>query len=106
MNWDVLDEDFEKVKFDDSFTVLVMYDISDDKCRRKMVKLLNAFGSRVQQFVFECKLDRKQTDKLIKMVDNFYCDEDLIRIYRLNKNVQTNIYGMMLEEEVEDYYFL
>ncbi len=106
MNWDVLDEDFEKVKFDDSFTVLVMYDISDDKRRRKMVKLLNAFGSRVQQSVFECKLNRKQTDKLIKMVDKFYCSEDLIKIYRLNKNVQTNIYGLVTNEESEDYCFL
>ena len=36
--------------------VVVSYDISDDKCRRKVMKTLEDFGKRVQYSVFECNL--------------------------------------------------
>ena len=39
---------------------LVSYDISDDKRRRKVCKILEGYGYRVQYSVFECDLDDKK----------------------------------------------
>ena len=44
--------------------VVVSYDISDDKRRRMVAKLLEGYGYRVQYSVFECDLSLKQLQKL------------------------------------------
>ena len=45
---------------------LVIYDICNDKIRRKIVKLLEAYGYRVQYSAFECSLNLKTKKLLIK----------------------------------------
>lgn len=64
--------------------VLVSYDIVDDRRRAKTSRLLLAFGDRVQRSVFECNLDEKELQKLVKkltpLIDR---REDSARIYRL-----------------------
>ena len=44
--------------------VLVSYDISDDKRRQRVAKLLEGFGVRVLESVFECDLTGPQWAKL------------------------------------------
>lgn len=104
--WDLLEEDFEKEDFEDYFTVIVIYDIISNKRRTKLSKMLNAFGYRIQKSAFECVLTREKCELLIQKIDNFAQKEDLIRIYRLNQNVKTVIYGEKLETENELYYFI
>ncbi|BCB96579.1 hypothetical protein JZK55_15010 [Dissulfurispira thermophila] len=43
-----------------------MYDITDDLERARVDKVLKGFGFRIQKSVFECRLDRKNRDELIK----------------------------------------
>ena len=44
--------------------VLVTYDLSDDKTRRRVATLLNGYGTRVQRSVFECHLSKKERGNL------------------------------------------
>lgn len=48
--------------------LVVSYDISDDRRRRKVMKALEDFGKRVQYSVFECLLLPAEIAKLKKRV--------------------------------------
>jgi len=43
---------------------LVCYDISDAKRLRRVAKLMEAYGTRIQYSVFECPLDNLKLEKL------------------------------------------
>ncbi|MDO4711159.1 MAG: CRISPR-associated endonuclease Cas2 [Peptostreptococcaceae bacterium] len=106
MEWDVLDQDFEKIYFEDNFTVIVIYDIISNKRRTKLANLLLGFGYRIQKSAFECILTREKCQKLFQAIDDFALPEDLIRIYRLNQNVRSVVYGKEIKNENEIYYFI
>ncbi|MBN2717705.1 MAG: CRISPR-associated endonuclease Cas2 [Deltaproteobacteria bacterium] len=63
---------------------VVCYDISDNRRRRRLDKLLKGFGRRVQESVFECDLDTVRL-AMIKNGCEAVIDHELdsIRIYRL-----------------------
>lgn len=44
--------------------IVVSYDISDDKRRRKVAKIMEGYGFRVQYSVFECDLEPKKVTEL------------------------------------------
>ena len=100
-------EDFEKEIFEDNFTVIVIYDIISNKRRIQLSKLLSAFGFRIQRSAFECLLTREKYKLLVERINRYAKAEDLIRVYRLNQNVVTEIYGENSEAENENkaYYF-
>jgi CRISPR-associated protein Cas2 len=61
---------------------LVVYDISNDKRRTKLHDLLLDFGSPVQYSVFECLLDNKEKEKMMKKINNLIRPKkDSLRIY-------------------------
>ena len=43
----------------DNFLVLVIYDITDDKKRLKIAKILKSYGYRIQKSAFECNVNEK-----------------------------------------------
>lgn len=45
---------------------IVSYDITDDKRRRKISKILGGYGFRVQYSVYECELDVRKIADLRK----------------------------------------
>lgn len=104
--WDFLEEDFENEFFEDTFTVVVIYDIISNRRRDILKKLLNSYGNRIQRSAFECVLTREKTEILLKAIDKFVEPDDLIRIYRLNQNVKKVVYGEILVDEIEDFYFI
>lgn len=77
--------------------VVVAYDISDDKRRERVSKILEGYGERVQYSVFECRLDRMQYLRLrhalaeaIKPEEDvisfyFLCEADVRRIERIGR---------------------
>lgn len=67
-----------------SFCV-VSYDISVDKRRNRVARLLEGFGSRVQYSVFECDLTTQQYTHLEHRLKNMLrpIEGDTVRIYRL-----------------------
>jgi CRISPR-associated protein Cas2 len=62
---------------------LITYDIPSNKRRVKLAKLLEGFGQRVQESVFECDLNGKQLRELQKKLKRRLKPEegDNLRIY-------------------------
>ncbi len=81
--------------------IVVCYDISDNKRRYKMVKLLEQYLFRVQRSVFEAMLTPQKTKQLKDELARFAKDGDNIRIYKINGSGDVTVYGSaeMLEDE-------
>lgn len=63
---------------------VVTYDISDDKRRDKVVKLLESLGTRVNLSVFECLLTDVQYRNMYKQLAKIIIKrEDWVNIYPL-----------------------
>ena len=62
----------------------VAYDITDDKRRNKVAKILKDFGTRVQYSVFECNVDRRAFLRLQNRLEQaMNLNEDTITFYCL-----------------------
>jgi CRISPR-associated protein Cas2 len=64
--------------------VVIAYDIEDDRKRNRAAKLLEGYGERVQESVFECWLSQDQLtkamDRMARIIDQ-ECDR--VRYYRM-----------------------
>ncbi|NPV86933.1 MAG: CRISPR-associated endonuclease Cas2 [Anaerolineae bacterium] len=61
---------------------LLSYDISSDKRRAKIAKIMESLGERVQGSVFEAWLNDQELDKLLRRVKKTFAEkEDSLRIY-------------------------
>jgi len=71
---------------------LFVYDISSDKRRNKVHKLLSQYGVAVQESAFEARLERGEKqyllDELAKIID---ATEDSLHVYPLPKDVEPKI---------------
>lgn len=66
--------------------IVVSYDISDDRKRTKVMKILRDYGSHVQYSVFECRLNKHQINQLKKLLKSTIELTDSVRIYYLCKD--------------------
>lgn len=86
-----------------TFQIVVIYDIVDDKRRYHMSKTLLGFGERVQRSAFECHLTQRKYEQMIAeilpLIDE---EEDLLRVYKLTGNTQTQVWGKIPETFDED----
>ena len=64
--------------------LLITYDISSDKKRRKVEKLLSKNGVRVNKSVFECEIKKHNFSSLSKELKSYLEKEDSIRIYHID----------------------
>ncbi|MDV2992014.1 MAG: CRISPR-associated endonuclease Cas2 2 [Chroococcidiopsis sp. SAG 2025] len=71
---------------------VIVYDIPDDKRRKKVSDLLEGYGKRVQYSVFECILTqvkyaelRQRLKKRVKLA------EDSVRFYPISKHTLTQV---------------
>lgn len=92
---------------------VISYDISNNRLRNKVAKLLEGYGRRVQFSVFECYLTEKQFSQLYKKMTFLLSDtgENGIRIYRLcgkcEKNRQViGVEECLLTPEEEDLFII
>ena len=81
---------------------LICYDISDNRRRYRVDKLLSGYGVRVQKSVFECYLRQVDKHKLEQELHQLIADEeDSIRIYSLcgkdRKRISIDGIGMVSE---------
>ena len=66
---------------------VIVYDITDDKRRKKVAELLEGYGERVQYSVFECVLNKRQYQQLAhRLKKRINLEEDSIRIYPVTKS--------------------
>ena len=77
--------------------VLVTYDVRTDveggqKRLRRVAKVCENYGQRVQKSVFECLVDPAHWTRLRqKLVDEIKEDEDNLRFYFLGKNWKIHV---------------
>lgn len=64
--------------------LIVVYDITDDKRRRNLFKLLKSYGIRTQYSFFECLLSGRQEEKLkYQILDIIEPSEDKVGFIHL-----------------------
>lgn len=64
--------------------ILVIYDVSNSKKRRDVVKVLNGYGTRVQKSAFECIVTNAMSATLEKKLAGIIDKSDSVRIYHLS----------------------
>ncbi|MBD2090630.1 CRISPR-associated endonuclease Cas2 [Microcoleus sp. FACHB-1515] len=88
---------------------LVCYDVVGDRRRNKIAHLLEGYGMRVQQSVFECVLTTDQLEfvqkRLLKILKS---QEDQVRFYPLSAHCRRKvmILGTQPERQVDDAAFI
>ena len=80
---------------------VVSYDISSDRMRRKVSKIMEDYGKRVQYSVFECNLDNKRLKQLYKKLVNVTGDmqEGSIKFYPLCASCSEQIMTIGIEDK-------
>ena len=72
--------------------IVISYDISEDKRRTKIHKILKSYGQWMQYSVFECSLTHAQYAKLRNRLSKIIKpDVDSIRFYFLCECCQTKV---------------
>ena len=80
----------------------VAYDITDDKRRNKVAKILKDFGNRIQFSVFECNTDRRALLRLQSRLEKaINLGEDTIIFYHLCATCEKQIHRMGLKKEFD-----
>lgn len=90
--------------------VLVAYDVATDSAAgrrrlRRVAKVCEAFGQRVQKSVFECIVNEVQLEQLKHRLRlEVKESEDSLRIYRLREPREQYLYtiGVQLEFDLHD----
>ena len=65
---------------------LVIYDIESNRARNKIVRLLEAYGWRVQKSAFECYLDDAQLSSIEESIQKIVSENDSVRIYVIRES--------------------
>jgi len=77
--------------------IIVCYDVSTDtpdgrKRLRRVAKVCESAGQRVQKSVFECRVNAMRYETLLRqLLKEINMDEDNLRIYRLNEPAESYI---------------
>ena len=87
----------------DKVFVLVIYDISSNKCRNKFAKLLLVYGFRIQKSAFEAVITKRKLMKLQSEIPR-YIDEkqDSVRLYTIKGKGNVMTWGTTENYNVED----
>ncbi|MGG2134737.1 CRISPR-associated endonuclease Cas2 [Bacillus sp. S2(2024)] len=87
--------------------VLITYDVSTvtsegQKRLRKVSKVCQNYGQRVQNSVFECVIDAAQFTALkIELATIIDEDQDSLRFYRLGNNYKTKVEHIGVKESID-----
>ena len=98
--------DYEENKFlvedERRYIVLVIYDITDDRRRTRMVKCLERYGIRVQKSAFEAFLTEKKYERMMELTSGLIDPvTDSLRVYLLANHTSVRSWGIG-DRHVED----
>lgn len=71
----------------------VVYDITCNRERGRVDKVLKGYGFRVQKSVFECKLKRGEKDELIRRLKELKIETGFVKVYRLEYSSKRPVIG-------------
>lgn len=73
---------------------VVAYDISDDRERAKVDRVLKKYGFRMQKSLFECKLSQTLKNKLIAELKALDIKTGFVKIYLLTDLIDSKTMGI------------
>lgn len=94
--------DTEEKLHQDKVFVLIIYDISGNKKRLQLSKLLQGYGFRIQKSAFEAVITKTKYRELLDRLPIFASEEDSIRVYKIFGRGQVLSFGRSVEENEED----
>ena len=65
---------------------VIIYDIADNRRRRKIAKALEERAVRVQESAFEARLSARQLESLMRKLETIATAEDSLRAYTVPEN--------------------
>ncbi|MEZ0296523.1 MAG: CRISPR-associated endonuclease Cas2 [Candidatus Methylacidiphilales bacterium] len=74
---------------------LAVYDISDDRERTRLAKVLEAFGIRIQKSAFELRLTRAQRETILKQVHDLKLNTGWVGFYRIDEAAKRHTAGTL-----------
>ena len=89
--------------------VIVVYDIPDNKRRKKVSDFLEGYGRRVQYSVFECFISLEEMRSLYeKIKKRVKSEEDNVRFYWISTEAVTRslTIGSELPQQPPNYYVI
>jgi CRISPR-associated protein Cas2 len=86
----------------DRVFVLIIYDITENKTRLKLSKLLLGYGFRIQKSAFEATLTKRKYKELLARLPAYVSDDDSIRVYKIIGKGQVTSFGKKPENEQDD----
>lgn len=87
---------------DDKVFVLIIYDITENKLRLSLSKLLLGYGFRIQKSAFEAILPKNKYKELLNKLPAYVKAEDSIRVYKIIGKGQISSFGKKTEESQEE----
>ena len=60
---------------------IISFDITDNKARRRVTKVLEGYGDRIQYSIFECLVSRAQLRKIQTKLNQLISDDDKVLYY-------------------------
>lgn len=81
---------------------VVVYDITCDKERQRVDKVLKGFGFRIQKSVFECRLDKRSKEELIEKLSAMTIKTGFIKIYRLEHSFKEHTLGEKKKKSLDN----
>lgn len=86
----------------DKVFVLIIYDITENKTRLKLSKLLLGYGFRIQKSAFEAVMTKKKYKELLEKLPAYTSSLDSIRVYKIIGKGQVVSFGREQDNENED----
>ena len=84
---------------------IIAYDISENKERAHVDKVLCGYGFRIQKSVFECILNESDRNKLWKKLENLDIRSGFVKIYKQEYSFQSRVTGVEKSHPDEGYVF-
>lgn len=79
----------------------VVYDISENRERFRVAKVLKGYGFRIQKSVFEVRLTKSGKERLIQNLEKLEIKTGFIKIYRLEYSYKSPIIGVKEGEDID-----
>jgi CRISPR-associated protein Cas2 len=80
----------------------VVYDISADRERRRIEKILKNYGFRIQRSVFECRMDKRTKEELFERLEGLDITTGFVKIYKQEYSWKDCIIGTKKKKNIDD----
>lgn len=85
---------------------VVTYDISDDRERYRIDKVLKGYGFRVQKSVFECRLGKADKTRMIAGLNKLAIQSGSVKLYRVYAGAEIVSIGKRIENRDGDFAYV